>query len=150
MSDEDIKKALECCFEWHCTKCPMVGKYLCSKSLREHALDLINRQQERIEELEIITGLANNRKYYRKFVDEVFCKQKGNELSEPDFDYIYQLYFEQQAEIEQLKSLCTSKDVIIKGQEADIERLKEAVNILKGVAEDWKYQAQKYKKMLLD
>ena len=65
---------------------------------------IIQEQQERIEELEIITGLANNRKYYRKFVDEVFCKQKGRELSEPDFDYIYQLYFEQQAEIEKLKN----------------------------------------------
>lgn len=65
---------------------------------------IIQEQQERIEELEMLTGLANNRKYYRKFVDEVFCKQKGNELSEPDFDYIYQLYFEQQAEIKKLKN----------------------------------------------
>lgn len=102
MNDEAIKQALECCFEWQCHKCPMLGKRSCKKSLRKHALDFINLLQERIEELEILTGLANSRKYYRKFVDEVFCKQKGNELSEPDFDYIYQLYFEQQAEIERL------------------------------------------------
>lgn len=156
MNEEDIKKALVCCLEWHCTKCPMVGKYLCSKSLREHALDLINRQQERIEELEIITGLANNRKYYRKFVDEVFCKQKGKELSEPDFDYIYQLYFEQQAEIEQLKrniaqcengysqelhlarckleklkNFCTSKDAVAKELRTVNERLKAEIDDLK-------------------
>ena len=149
MSDEAIKKALECCFEWQCHKCPMLGKRLCKKSLRKHALDFINRQQERIEELEIITGLANSRKYYRKFVDEIFCKQEGNELSEPDFDYIYQLYFEQQAEIEQLqrnlkqcengysqelhlarckleelKNLCTSEDKLIKELRAEIKQAK--------------------------
>ena len=130
ISDEDIKKALECCgdetgLHW-CTDCPYYNKEndLCQEDLNRDSLALINRQQERIEELEIITGLANNRKNYRKFVDEVFCKQKGKELSEPDFDYIYQLYFEQQAENEKFQSLCTSKDVIIKDQQAEIEHLK--------------------------
>ena len=102
MSDEEIKKCLECCISLSCEGCPLNDERGCLTISDEKALDLINRQQERIEELEIITGLANSRKYYRKFVDEVFCKQKGNELSEPDFDYIYQLYFEQQAEIERL------------------------------------------------
>lgn len=106
MNDEEIKKALECCRRDdydYCKVCPYLNKNKpCQESLIRDCFDFINRQQERIEELEIITGLANNRKYYRKFVDEVFCKQKGNELSEPDFDYIYQLYFEQQAEIERL------------------------------------------------
>ena len=105
MNDEKIKKALECCSSKLLSKCVdcEISKNGCQEYLASQALNLINRQQERIEELEIITGLANNRQHYRKFVDEVFCKQKGNELSEPDFDYIYQLYFEQQAVIEQLK-----------------------------------------------
>lgn len=128
MNDEKIKKALECCFESQCHKCPMLGKHLCRKSLGKHALDFINQLQERIEELEILIEVAKCRKYYRKFIDEVFCKQKGNKLLEPDFDYIYQLYFEQQAEIEQLKSLCTSKDVIIKEQQTEIERLQNTID----------------------
>lgn len=110
MNDEKIKKALECCFESQCHKCPMLGKHLCRKSLGKHALDFINQLQERIEELEILIEVAKCRKYYRKFIDEVFCKQKGNELLEPDFDYIYQLYFEQQAEIERLQN--TIDDVL--------------------------------------
>lgn len=110
MNDEKIKKALKCCFESQCHKCPILGKHLCRESLGKHALDFINRLQERIEELEILIEVAKCRKYYRKFIDEVFCKQKGNELLEPDFDYIYQLYFEQQAEIERLQN--TIDDVL--------------------------------------
>lgn len=72
MTDEEIKKALECCVTKNCTKCPITKEFLCMQKLREHALALINRQQ---------------------------------------------------AEIEQLKSLCTSNDVIIKAQEAEIEQL---------------------------
>ena len=109
MSDEDIKKGYFICrinIEGNCDICPFnkgVNDCSCIDDLNKAIIDLINRQQERIEELEIITGLANNRKYYRKFVNKIFCKQKGNELSEPDFDYIYQLYFEQQAVIDDLK-----------------------------------------------
>lgn len=103
MNDEERQKALECCLLGDCMSCPMIRVQDCWIMLKDETFYHLNRQQERIEELEIITGLANNRKYYRKFVDEVFCKQKGNELSEPDFDYIYQLYFEQQAEIERLQ-----------------------------------------------
>lgn len=106
MNDEELIKCLVKSSELKCSQCLQYYECNsddCEKVIAEKALDLINRQQERIEELEIITGLANNRKYYRKFVDEIFCKQKGNELSEPDFDYIYQLYFEQQAVIDDLK-----------------------------------------------
>lgn len=101
--DEEIKKSLE----QHIRIANYVDSDYCdsvSVDLLQKTIELINQQQERIEELEMLTGLANNRQYYRKFVDEVFCKQKGNDLSEPDFDYIYQLYFEQQAEIENLKN----------------------------------------------
>lgn len=104
--EEDIMKKLQKVANRDCNFCWQKGENCdgdeCEKVIAEKILNIYNRQQERIEELEIITGLANNRKCYRKFVDEVFRKQKGKELSEPDFDYIYQLYFEQQAEIERL------------------------------------------------
>lgn len=103
MNDEERQKALECCLLGDCMSCPIIRFQDCRRMLKDETISHLNRQQERIEELEIITGLANNRKYYRKFVDEIFCRQEGNELSEPDFDYIYQLYFEQQAEIDDLK-----------------------------------------------
>ena len=110
-TDEQIKKALELCINWeaeYCEKCPFDGE--CENAgdipLR-NAFDLIRRQEAEIEELktdlEAIHGLRNKRIYYRKFVDEEFRKQKGKELSDPDFDYIYRLYFEQKAEIEKLK-----------------------------------------------
>lgn len=94
MNDEAIKKALECCVEGHCSKCPMLGKYSCSKSLREHALDLINRQQ---------------------------------------------------AENEQLQSLCTAKDVIIEEQEAEIERLKWEKDHFEFKVDDLKGKLEKFK-----
>lgn len=68
----------------------------------KNALDLINRQKAEIEELKTITGIMGTRKYYRKFVDEVFKKEKGNKRMSPDFDYIYELYFQQRTEIERL------------------------------------------------
>ena len=135
MSDEAIKKSLFEIAEKAANRDDIYFDGHASTELSKllhNALALINRQQERIEELEIITGLANNRKYYRRFVDEVFCKQKGNELSEPDFDYIYQLYFEQQAEIERLKGwqdlLKAEKHSLIKAEaiKGFAERLKGA------------------------
>ena len=41
----------------------------------------------------------------------------------------------QQAEIDRLKSLCTSKDVIIKEQEAEIEQLKGNLKFVRGTVE---------------
>jgi hypothetical protein len=57
-------------------------------------IDKITEMEDYIKELEVITGLMRKRTYYRKFLDEVWQKQEGKELSEPDFDYIYKLYFE--------------------------------------------------------
>lgn len=143
MSDEQIQKALECCLLGECMSCPIIRFQDCRIMLKDETISLFNRQQERIEELEIITGLANNRKCYRKFVDEVFCKQKGNELSEPDFDYIYQLYFEQQAEIEKWKveytRACAERDARICTQDYfKSEAIKEFAERLKAKVDlDW-------------
>ena len=145
MNDEERQKALECCLLGECMSCPIIRFQDCRRMLKDETISHLNRQQERIEELEIITGLANNRKYYRKFVDEIFCRQEGNELSEPDFDYIYQLYFEQQAEIDDLKRDTVPKlqDSLNRANKSGIKlerenaRLKAEIERLQGAVQEW-------------
>lgn len=105
MTDNEIIKALEQCKSGCNKKCILFHTDECQYYLMENIFDLIKRQQEHIEELEIQTGLMRRRKYYDKFVKEVFQKEKGNDLVHPDFDEIYKRYFEQQAEIERYKDL---------------------------------------------
>ena len=57
------------------------------------AADKIEMLVDDKAELEAIVDLRNKRKWYTKFVKEVFQKIPGNELSHPDFDYIYEQYF---------------------------------------------------------
>ena len=55
MTDAEIKKALECHADPDvkaCKICPYEGNKQCAYLLSEDALDLINRQQARIKELE--------------------------------------------------------------------------------------------------
>ena len=53
MTDKEIIKALECCVTYEfCTGCPLVDNCPSSYSLLKSALDLINRQKEKINELE--------------------------------------------------------------------------------------------------
>lgn len=55
MTDNDTKKALECCCKGDkkdCFECPLQNSWDCHKELREKALDLINRQKAEIERLE--------------------------------------------------------------------------------------------------
>lgn len=56
MSDEDIKKALECCgcgvTKCVCNECPIRYRESCFDDLPKIALDLINRQQTEIERLQ--------------------------------------------------------------------------------------------------
>ena len=55
MTDNEIIKALECCMYGHkCEGCSYIGKGLCSDKMKKDVLDLINRQQTRIEKLENI------------------------------------------------------------------------------------------------
>lgn len=113
MTDQELKKIREN------ISCPELGDEHYGRwgALPRHQriaiynlLQKIERQKEHIADLETITGLMHKRKYYRKFVDEVYQKQEGKELSSPDFDYIYQIYFEQKAEIERLQA--RSADVV--------------------------------------
>jgi hypothetical protein len=65
ITDEEIKKALECCCENNvCNECPL--DYLtfsseCASKLSINALDLINRQKAEIERLTTLAELGNKR-----------------------------------------------------------------------------------------
>lgn len=129
MNDEKTKKALECCVaNENCKKCPLAEDRLCFLSLKEKALALINRQQAEIERLKW-------EKYHFEFkVDDLNGKlEKFKEYRD-----IKNGAYER--EIERLKSLCTSKDVIIKAQEAEIEMLQKkndrAMDNLKAVLKE--------------
>ena len=104
MTDKEIIKALEHCSVDDCSKdCPMIyTKGICSIELPGKALEVIKHQQEHIKELEIIIGLQRKRKYYNKFVKEVWQKEHGK-LSYPDFDEIYKRYFEQQERFDRIE-----------------------------------------------
>ena len=104
MEHNEIIKALECCASGNCGKCPLKNKRsytVCESIMAKEAFALIEQQQEHIEDLEALTTLRNKRKYYNKFVTEVYQKEKG-ELHYPDFDEIYRRYFEQQRMIDAL------------------------------------------------
>lgn len=60
------------------------------KELQERCDNL----EDTVECYEQATNAMNNRKYYKKFLEE-YRQQEGKELSVPDFDYVYELYFEQ-------------------------------------------------------
>lgn len=142
--EEFLKELSELTEKYGIDRCPLVNERGCLIISDKNVLDLINQQQERIEELELITGLAKNRKYYKKFVDEIFCKQEGKELSEPDFDYIYQLYFEQQAKIERLVAECGNQSTLWRQNfESIFETAKETIKseAIKEFAERLKKEA---------
>ena len=149
MTDNEIIKALERCIKLDCEKCDLKTRFKtatnCRNDLLECCLDLINRLQdennhlkETNEELKVTTGLMQRRKYYKKFVEEVFQKERNNNLIYPDFDDIYRRYFEQKAELDkkdtEIDILIRKKECLrdeISGLKAEIERLKEENRILK-------------------
>lgn len=54
MSDEEIKKCLECCISLSCEGCPLKNNHGCLTISDKKALDLINRQQAEIERLKYL------------------------------------------------------------------------------------------------
>lgn len=78
--------------------------------------DTINELNDCIEVYQQATNAMNNRKYYKKFLKE-YRQQPGKELSVPDFDYVYELYFEQKDTIIkqtiQIKSLTEQKREVL-------------------------------------
>ena len=53
MSDKEIIRALECCYGFHCERCPLKADIHCRQKLLDESIDFINRQQAEIELLEI-------------------------------------------------------------------------------------------------
>ncbi len=124
-SDEIIKALKDLEGKTNCQECVLYK--FCPKGtcIFTETIDLINHLQSEIDDLERIVGLMNKRKYYRKFVDEVYRKEKGNELSDPDFDYIYELYFKLQMEKnwhEVFKEFLASLTVITNGKQQYFEQ----------------------------
>lgn len=46
MTDRDILNGLECCYGFHCEKCPLKRVPDCKQKLMDESVELINRQQE--------------------------------------------------------------------------------------------------------
>ena len=94
MTDNEIKKALECCSEhdYLCPKgCPLDSEERDAdcKALTKHALDLINRQQAEIERLKkrsILNGLKVVNKE-RKQIKSEAIKEFAERLKE-NFQHI--------------------------------------------------------------
>ena len=73
------------------------------KQIMLEAASRIEKLADDNAELEAIVVLRSKREWYTKFVEEIYQKQEGNELSSPDFDYIYEQYFKLIEENERLK-----------------------------------------------
>lgn len=84
-TDEEIKKALVCCLDAECYKCPLLKDNECRSNSVSAILDLINRQQAEIERYRQtvgilaekngeVVGLLNGKKtkYIKKDVAEIF------------------------------------------------------------------------------
>lgn len=114
---EEIKKALECCLNPElncCNDCPYNnnGRLSCLESeMLKDVLILINELESENKELRVVTDIANERTYRKKFTDE-WRKKYQKELDKqgnghiagyPDFDFVYKLYFEQKNRIAELE-----------------------------------------------
>ena len=83
-----------------------------SLDLLKDVLTLIKELESENKELRVVTDIANERTYRKKFTDE-WRKEYQKELDKqgnghiaghPDFDLVYKLYFEQKDLIAELKS----------------------------------------------
>lgn len=97
------------------------------KLLMLEAADRLEMLSDDVAELTSIVDLRSKRKWYTKFVKEVYQKIPGNELSDPDFDYIYEQYFKLTANNERLAKQCG--EIIIECDERDAERLKQVLRL---------------------
>lgn len=141
LTDNELKKIYELCSSDDVVcdnNCPLIDETNCTVCIAKTALDLINRKDAQItelteenEDIKRIVGLMNKRQYYRKFVDEVFRKQKGKELTDPDFDYIYHLYFEQKAEIERLTNKLEQREEMMANLGVELTTMRGAANSYK-------------------
>lgn len=86
-------------------------KRTCKFIHHEDILTLINELESENKELRVVTDIANERTYRKKFTDE-WRKEYQKELDKqgnghiaghPDFDLVYKLYFEQKDRIAELE-----------------------------------------------
>ena len=95
MTEKEIIKVLECCSNVSCVDgCPLNGEIDCGTKLVVDALDLIKRQQERMDE--VVKSLESQIDGYREYYPE---------------DYIFETY--------DMIDLCESIIEMIKGDEND-------------------------------
>lgn len=109
---KEIKKALEdnANYEHH-NKLGYIDGYKCKTVAFADILTLINELESENKELRVVTDIANERAYRKKFTDE-WRKEYQKELDKqgnghiaghPDFDLVYKLYFEQKDRIAELE-----------------------------------------------
>lgn len=109
---KEIKKALEdnANYEHH-NKLGYIDVYKCKTVAFADILTLINELESENKELRVVTDIANERAYRKKFTDE-WRKEYQKELDKqgnghiaghPDFDLVYKLYFEQKDRIAELE-----------------------------------------------
>lgn len=109
---KEIKKALEdnANYEHH-DKLGYIDGYKCKTVDYADILTLINELESDNKELRVVTDIANERTYRKKFTDE-WRKEYQKELDKqgnghiaghPDFDLVYKLYFEQKDRIAELE-----------------------------------------------
>ena len=94
-----------------CSLFPNMKSTNCRNKLLADALTLINELESENKELRVVTDIANERTYRKKFTDE-WRKEYQKELDKqgnghiaghPDFDLVYKLYFEQKERIAELE-----------------------------------------------
>ena len=94
-----------------CSLFPNMKSTNCRNKLLADALTLINELESENKELRVVTDIANEREYRKKFTDE-WRKEYQKELDKqgnghiaghPDFDLVYKLYFDQKDQIAELE-----------------------------------------------
>jgi hypothetical protein len=89
MTDNDIKKALECCIDCKCKECPcyknIEGEMRCTEIDEEEILDLINRQQAEIEELKTLCDMQDKIMLEQKVILEAINDEFNPLPFETDF-----------------------------------------------------------------
>ena len=79
LTDQEIKKALECCtsevtLELNCSTCSMLGVKDCMTETKKNALDLINRQQADIERFNKENDELKNG-FFQEHYKEIECQE---------------------------------------------------------------------------
>lgn len=137
MTDNEIKKALECCLDTSpltCKDCPMFNvtnsTMVCSKNLTKFAIDLINRQQAEIEDLNhSIDTLGRVKEQLKEYLSETEAKY--------------------QKEITRLDALLMCKNKVIRNLEKSFENayygaIKEFAKRLKLKADGYGFDGEHY------